>query len=60
MININDILNSYVVDESWQRAFYEFMHTTPELSMQEEETHQRLLAELTQFCLLYTSPSPRD
>lgn len=49
MININDILNSYVVDESWQRAFYEFMHTTPELSMQEEETHQRLLAELTQF-----------
>lgn len=49
MTDIRTILDSYTVDAAWQRRFYEWMHTNPELAMQETETHARLLSELERF-----------
>ena len=45
--NIASIIESYEIDPAWQRRLYELLHANPELSLQEEETHQRLLLELS-------------
>ena len=44
---IASIIESYEIDPAWQRRLYELLHANPELSLQEEETHQRLLLELS-------------
>lgn len=49
MSTIADILGTYTVDPAWQRSFYEWMHSNPELSFQEEQTHARIRAELDRF-----------
>ncbi|WP_235840580.1 amidohydrolase [Corynebacterium liangguodongii] len=46
---VREIVNSYTVDPVWQRRLYEILHSNPELSMQEEETHRRILTELKRF-----------
>ncbi|WKD57420.1 putative hydrolase YxeP [Corynebacterium capitovis DSM 44611] len=43
------ILSSYEVDPVWQRRLYEILHSNPELSMHEAETHRRILTELKRF-----------
>ncbi|WP_165164108.1 amidohydrolase [Corynebacterium qintianiae] len=49
MSAISAIIDSYEVDPVWQRRLYELLHANPELSMQEEETHRRILHELKRF-----------
>ena len=49
MTDISSILGAYQIDQVWQRRLYEILHANPELSMQEEETYERLLAELERF-----------
>ncbi|WP_115686233.1 amidohydrolase [Corynebacterium senegalense] len=43
------ISSSYEIDPVWQRRLYEILHANPELSMQETETHRRILTELGRF-----------
>ncbi|MCT1627533.1 amidohydrolase [Corynebacterium sanguinis] len=56
MNDISAILDSYEVDPVWQRRLYELLHANPELSMQEEETHRRILHELKRFDCEVISP----
>lgn len=49
MADITAILRAHEIDPDWQRRTYELLHANPELSMQEEETYARLLAELERF-----------
>lgn len=49
MSAIGAIIDSYDIDPVWQRRLYELLHANPELSMQEEETHRRILHELKRF-----------
>ena len=46
---IKEILQNYTVDPVWQRELYEELHAHPELSMQEANTHARILMELERF-----------
>lgn len=46
---IKEILQNYTVDPAWQRELYEHLHAHPELSMQEKNTHARILKELERF-----------
>lgn len=56
MSTIASIVDSYQVDPVWQRRLYEILHSNPELSMQEEETHRRILHELKRFDCEVISP----
>ncbi|AKK03459.1 amidohydrolase [Corynebacterium epidermidicanis] len=49
MHNVANIIRDLNVDVSWQRAFYEDLHTHPELSFQEERTAARIAEKLTEF-----------
>ena len=40
------LLSSDAVDLSWQRAFYEDLHSHPELSHEEERTARCILGQL--------------
>ena len=40
---IKEILQNYTVDPAWQRTLYQYLHAHPELSMQEKNTHTRIL-----------------
>jgi len=44
-----DLLNSHAVDLSWQRAFYEDLHSHPELSHEEERTARCILGQLDKY-----------
>ncbi|MDY5785912.1 amidohydrolase [Corynebacterium sp.] len=47
--DFQSILDSYQIDPVWQRRLYEILHANPELSMQETETHRRIMVELGRF-----------
>ncbi|WP_342319993.1 amidohydrolase [Corynebacterium mayonis] len=49
MSDYSALLQRYEIDPVWQRRLYEILHANPELSMQETETHRRILTELKRF-----------
>ncbi|WP_234947180.1 MULTISPECIES: amidohydrolase [Corynebacterium] len=46
---MREFLDAHPVNSAWQQELYQWFHRNPELSMQEEATHARILAELERF-----------
>ncbi|APT85041.1 amidohydrolase [Corynebacterium aquilae] len=46
---ISQLLDNHGVDLSWQQGLYEHLHANPELSLEEEQTAERIAEKLSEF-----------